>query len=140
MELEEGTLGYQDNAGGRETILVVEDDQLVRKSLVLFIRSLGYSVLDAGSAEEALDCSMREPISLLLTDLHLPARNGLELAGALRARGTTVPVVLLSGYLNEQAQIQAKQVGINAFLRKPTDLPLLERTLLGVFNKMANMQ
>ena len=117
----------------RQTILVVEDDQLVRRSLVTFIRSLGFSVLSASSAEEALDYTVRHPIHLLLTDFHLPVRNGVELASSMRTKGTNVPVILLSGYLTDQARQEAKAAGIEVFLRKPTDLALLEQTLVSLF-------
>jgi len=117
----------------RQTILVVEDDQLVRRSLVTFIGSLGFSVFSASSAEEALDYTLCHPIHLLLTDFHLPVRNGIELASSMRAKGTKVPVVLLSGYLTDQARQEAKEAGIEVFLRKPADLPLLEQTLVSLF-------
>lgn len=117
----------------KQTILVVEDDQLVRRSLETFIRSLGFSVFSASSAEEALDYTVRHPVHLLLTDFQLPVRNGIELASSMRTKGTKVPVVLLSGHLTDQARQEAKAAGIEVFLRKPADLGLLEQTLFGLF-------
>lgn len=51
----------------------------------------------------------------------------------MRTKGTNVPVILLSGHLTDQARQEAKAAGIEVFLRKPTDLPLLEQTLVSLF-------
>jgi len=115
------------------TILIVEDDDLFRKSLTTFVSSLGYATLSARSAEEALDECTKGRIGACVSDFHLPAMNGIELAEALRTRGLEIPVVLLSGYLTEAVRAEAKVAGIMTLLRKPTDLGQLQQTIARLF-------
>ncbi|MGB2960770.1 MAG: response regulator [Bacteroidota bacterium] len=117
----------------RRTILIVEDDDLFRKSLTTFVSSLGYTTLSARSAEEALDECTKGSIGACVSDFHLPAMNGIELAEALRTRGLEIPVVLLSGYLTDAVRAEAKVAGVLTLLRKPTDLGQLQQTIARLF-------
>jgi len=117
----------------RPAILIVEDDDLFRKSLTTIVSSLGYVTLSARSAEEALDECARESVGACVSDFHLPAMNGIELAEALRNRGLDIPVVLLSGHLTDAVRAEAKRAGIRTFLCKPVDLGLLQQTIARFF-------
>jgi signal transduction histidine kinase/CheY-like chemotaxis protein len=83
------------------TVLAVEDDPDVRNLLLMLLKDLGYSVLAAANAPEALEL-LRQPenqVDLLLTDMVLPGgMNGLELIGAARATRPGLPAILSSGY------------------------------------------
>ena len=70
--------------GGKETVLVVEDQAEVRKFAVAVLRSYGYRIIPAENAGEALLCCERERIDLVLTDVVMPHVNGRELADRLR--------------------------------------------------------
>lgn len=86
-------------AKGTETILVVEDDEDVHGYSVNAVRHLGYSVLEAGNAAEALAIlDARADISPLFSDVGLPGMNGPELADTARANGRDLKVVFTSGY------------------------------------------
>ncbi len=86
--------------GGNECVLVVEDEPEVRGVAVAFLRSLGYRVLAAGTADEALAAADAHPdIALLFSDIVLgPGLNGGELGRELRRRRPGLPVLLTSGY------------------------------------------
>ena len=86
--------------GGGETILVVEDEDAVRQLAVAGLRALGYTVLAASNAAQALDlCQTRaQEIDLLLIDVILPAMSGPALAQELWERGCRARVLLMSGY------------------------------------------
>jgi two-component system cell cycle sensor histidine kinase/response regulator CckA len=90
-------------AGGGETVLVVEDEELVRKLAARLLRRLGYRVLTAGSGPEALALvdQQDEPFELLLTDIVMPLMNGWELAETLTARSPTTKVLFTSGYTSD---------------------------------------
>jgi signal transduction histidine kinase len=89
--------------GGHETILVVEDDSLVRAFVVGQIRSLGYATLSAINAAEALlIIASSQPIDLLFTDMIMPgAMNGRQLADAALRRRASLKILFTSGYSNE---------------------------------------
>lgn len=100
--------------GGGETILLVEDESSVRRSLSSFLRRQGYRVIEAESAARALDLwkSHAKEIDLLLSDMVMPGKmNGLELARCLREMAPDLPVIISSGY----SEVLAKQRG-------PTDV------------------
>jgi signal transduction histidine kinase len=87
-------------AAGPGTLLVVEDEEFVRDLVRDFLRTAGYHVLEAGSAEEALDLVANRPtsIDLLLTDVILPGMNGTTLAEHLRRQMPGMETVFMSGY------------------------------------------
>jgi len=93
----------QDVQGQGETILVVEDDDLVRKLARAIIERAGYQVVEATSPDEALRLAERGdvPIDVLLTDVIMPAMNGQELAKRILVRRPKVKVVFTSGYTDD---------------------------------------
>ena len=86
--------------GGQETILVVEDDPAVRHLVDSVLKRYGYTVIQAGSGEEALELfqSRSSEISLALLDVIMPKMNGKQLCEALRQRSPDLKVLFLSGY------------------------------------------
>jgi two-component system, OmpR family, sensor histidine kinase TorS len=106
-------------------ILVVEDDELLRRSLVTFLASLGYRPLVAGSGEEALVQTGQNRVDAVVTDLHLPLMSGIELAETLRTCGRPLPTILISGFLNESIRERARNAEIPVVLGKPAELTLL---------------
>ncbi len=106
--------------GGGETILLVEDNRDLAEAYAALFACLGYRVLTAASAEEALEVTAREAgrVALVITDLTLPGMSGTDLGQALRARGEAVPVIVLSGYPPAGAAGDA----IAAWLQKPLEV------------------
>lgn len=88
---------------GAETILLVEDEALVRSVASMTLRAAGYRVLDAASPEEAIAMSAAHegPIRVLVSDVAMPTMSGPELARALSASRPDLRVVLSSGYGEE---------------------------------------
>jgi len=87
-------------AGGGETVLVVEDQALVREVIAGVLGEAGYRVIEAGDGEEALRAidAHEGAIDLVLTDLVMPRMGGALLGRRLRERGTEVPIIYMSGY------------------------------------------
>jgi two-component system, cell cycle sensor histidine kinase and response regulator CckA len=106
--------------GGRETVLLVEDEEMVLRFTSELLKRLGYEVLTATRAEEALArIEAGERFDLLLTDVLLPGIDGLELFRRLAAARGAFPVVFMSGYTaNVLAERGVEEVGA-AFLQKP---------------------
>lgn len=112
--------------GGDETILVCEDDELVRDSACQLLLWKGYQVLSACHAKEALELagSHPGPIHLLATDVVLPHMSGPRLADLLKERKPGLRVLFFSGYAAEELQIQDREG--DTFLAKPyTSVELL---------------
>jgi PAS domain S-box-containing protein len=121
--------------GGMETILVVEDDRLVREHALTQLRSLGYATLEAANATEALAIiETGEPIDLLFTDIIMPgAMNGRQLAGEVKRVRPDIKVLYTSGY-TENAIIHHGRLDSGVLLLvKPyrkTDMASMIRTAL----------
>jgi len=84
--------------GGRETLLVVEDDDQVRAVLRRMLSTAGYRLLLARDGAEALSIAESNDFDLLLTDLAMPGMQGTEVARSVRERRPHLPVLLMSGY------------------------------------------
>jgi CheY-like chemotaxis protein len=86
----------QEVPGGAETILLVEDEEIVRRLTRDLLTSFGYRVLDVASGEEAL--AVDEPYDLLVSDVVMPGMNGVELARQLTSERIGLRVLLVSGH------------------------------------------
>jgi two-component system, cell cycle sensor histidine kinase and response regulator CckA len=121
--------------GGDETILLVEDEQLVRTTAARVLAMRGYEVLDAGDPKQALAIARSHVgrIDLLLTDVVMPAMNGRELAEKIRSLRPNISVLYMSGYTDDVIVRHGVQTSEVAFLAKPftiTDLVRTVRTIL----------
>jgi len=107
---------------GSETILLVEDAELVRKLARQVLESAGYRVFEAASAEAAIDLCERingDKIDLLLTDVVMPGMSGNDMSRILLAKQPGMPVLYMSGYTDDAiVQHGVLEAGIN-FLQKP---------------------
>ena len=93
-------------SGYGNTVLVVEDEPLVRIDAVLQLEAMGFNVLSTGSADEALQILDKHPVHIVFTDITMPGRmNGLDLAGEVQSRWPEVAVVVTSGRLVSEAEL-----------------------------------
>ncbi len=117
--------------GGGEIVLVVEDDPLVRGVACRILLERGYRVIEAASAEEAID-RVREvdnAIDALLTDMVLPGMNGLELARRVRRDRGDLPVVCMSGYADASFGAGLPDEDGVVFVAKPIEPEALVRKI-----------
>ena len=102
-EEEEGESSFDEIPRGTETILLVEDDHLVRQQVQRMLTRVGYDVLEAQNGNEALEICARPDgqIALLLTDVIMPQMSGKELADRLVEEIPEIKVIFMSGYADE---------------------------------------
>jgi DNA-binding response OmpR family regulator len=122
--------GQVDLPGGRETILLAEDDEALRILLKDILESYGYAVIQAENGDDVLEKFMlhKAAIDLLLLDMVMPKKNGDEVSAVIRETCPGTRVVLMSGYppelvsrrdmLQEEAQFIQKPVSPRMLLRK----------------------
>jgi signal transduction histidine kinase/CheY-like chemotaxis protein len=126
---------------GNETILVVDDDDAVRRMTITFLKLNGYSVLEARSAADAIQLmeSDNRSIDLVLTDLSMPGMSGRELAEQLVKMRSGLMVLYMSAYTEDAAINSGIHTPGNAFIEKPfspDELAYKVREVLG--GKMAS--
>jgi DNA-binding response OmpR family regulator len=105
----------------QRTILVVEDEAILRDTIVYNLRAEGYEVLTAGDGASALDTAQRSRLDLVLLDLMLPVMDGLEVCRQLRRRNETssVPILMLTARAEETDKVVGLELGADDYVTKP---------------------
>lgn len=118
-------------------ILIIEDDRKMSDALVVGLREAGYDIDTAASGEEGFYLAHKQRPDLLLLDLTLPHRNGLEILKQLRAEGVDMRVLILTSHNTVEDRVEGLRTGADDYLGKPFSFPellaridaLLRRTL-----------
>jgi DNA-binding NtrC family response regulator len=115
-------------AASKGAVLIVDDEEAIRESLETLLELEGYEVSSAGDASSALVALQENPADLILLDLMLPDRSGLEVVEEIRKKDVGTPIVMLTAYGSVENAVKAIKVGANDFLTKPwnNDKLLLE--------------
>jgi len=122
--------------GKGKKVLLVEDEKWVRKSTSMVLSEYGYSVTEAANAEAALSLFYREKgkFDLVLTDVIMPGRNGLQLISPLLDITPAIPILLFSAHLDDRVQMEEIIKRGFAYIQKPYEIPDLisavEETIL----------
>ena len=108
-------------------VLLVDDDEKVRELVRVNLEFEGYTVREAGSADEGLAAIAEAKPDLVLLDVMMPHVDGWEMLRQIQEQygAGAIPVVMFSGKADEQAQAQAQESGAQAFVGKPFDLQQL---------------
>jgi len=106
---------------GDGTILVIDDEEIIRKVTKAMLEQVGYTVLLAEDGKAAINTFARQPdqISLVLLDLTMPVISGQETLKGLKAIDSRVPVIVSSGYSSDDVADELKVQGAAAFIKKP---------------------
>ncbi len=102
-----------------KTILVVDDDSLVRKTLARFFRREGYDLLEAADGERAWEVLRTQAVDLLVTDVRMPGKTGIELLELLRADNSQIPVIIITGRPSVEAAVDCMKTGALDYISKP---------------------
>jgi DNA-binding NtrC family response regulator len=121
------------------TVLVIDDEKNIRRTLRMVLESEDYQVLEVPSAEDGLRTLEEEQVHAVILDLKLPGMSGLDALGRMQSEGggTTVPVIVISGHGTVTDAVQATRLGAFDFLEKPLDR---ERVVITLRNALRQGQ
>ncbi len=121
------------------TILVVDDEKNIRRTLRMVLEGSGFNTLEAASAEECLETLASQEVDLLILDVRLPKMSGIEALKKIRGEPETrrLPVLMVSGHASVAEAVQAVQLGATDFFEKPLDR---DRILVTVRNALQTWQ
>jgi CheY-like chemotaxis protein len=122
---------------GTETVMLVEDDDAVRRLVRMTLEALGYTVLEAAGGAEALPAVEHHsgPVHLLLTDVVMPDQGGQKVAEAVRARIPGVKVLYMSGHTDDAVVRHGVLEARDAFIQKPFTSSGLARKVRAVLDE-----
>ena len=117
------------------TILVVDDEKNIRRTLRMVLEGSGFNTLEASSAEQCLETLENNDVDLLILDVRLPKMSGIEALKKIRSQPETrkLPVLMVSGHASVAEAVQAVQLGATDFFEKPLDR---DRILVTVRNAL----
>ena len=110
--------GKTGNENMDDHILIVDDDEAIRDSMHEFIERSGYLAFSAASAEEALDLLRGESVHVVITDIILPGKDGLELTDIIK-HDYDIDVIVMTGYSGDYSYEEAVNKGASDFVFKP---------------------
>jgi len=122
---------------GKETVLLVDDEEELLKSLRQILRQLGYTVLSGSSTAAALKVFLKNPggIDIIITDMAMPEMTGIQFARKLLSVRPDIPIILCTGFSEFVDAEKAKDIGIRKFLMKPVDRQTLATAIRNVLDK-----
>ncbi|MFN8468139.1 MAG: PAS domain S-box protein [Caldilineaceae bacterium] len=127
--------------GQGERVLLIEDDTTLRSSLAELMALWNYQVVTAANGEEALALledngrQQDEPFGLIVSDVVMPRLGGVALVKVLRTRGSTTPVILMSGHPIGEEQVPWQELGVEVLLAKPPNSLQLAETMAQVLRR-----
>ena len=111
-------------------VMIVDDDESVRRAARRLIKSFGFAVETFASAEDFLTSGRLPQTACLVLDVQMPGLNGLELQSRLISDGNQVPIIFITAFSDESARDQALRAGALSYLVKPFE----ETDLLNAIN------
>ena len=103
----------------REKLLIVDDDERVRRLLERFLTEQGFRVRGVENAEQMDRVLARELFNLVVLDLMMPGEDGLSVCSRLRANNNQIPIIMLTAKGDEASRIQGLELGADDYLAKP---------------------
>ncbi|MDR1039417.1 MAG: sigma 54-interacting transcriptional regulator [Deltaproteobacteria bacterium] len=100
-------------------LLVIDDDLSLRELLEMILRTAGHSVELAEDGDKGLDAALKGDFDLIISDIRMPGKNGIEVLRALRTAGKQTNLILISAYASAETAVEAMREGAHDFIPKP---------------------
>jgi DNA-binding NtrC family response regulator len=104
-----------------KSILIVEDEEVLRQSLAELLTDEGYKVHQAGDGKEAYEFILNRPVDLVLSDIRMPQMDGIELLAKLQQTAPQTPVIIITAYGTVESAVAAMRSGAHDYLLKPVN-------------------
>lgn len=118
-----------------EKILIVDDEENARIGLAKLLGREGYQVSTVANGLEALDHLSRQTADLVITDINMPAMNGLVFLRELNWAHPTISVIMVTAYGGVESYLEAMNLGAFEYLNKPVKLDELRAVMGRIFNR-----
>ena len=105
--------------GASKTILLVEDEKMLRESLAELLRDEGYQVAEASNGREGYDQILKQPFDLVITDMRMPEMDGMTLLQNIQKAAPSTPVVVITAFGTVESAVAAMRTGAADYLIKP---------------------
>ena len=128
------------NEGGKASILVIDDDEGIRKVIAGALKTEGYTVDTASTGKEAIEKSRNNFYNLALVDIRLPDMDGTQLLTSMKETTPEMVKIILTGYPALQNAVDAVNKGADAYLVKPVNIPVLLQTVEQHLKKQLEMK
>lgn len=120
-------------------LLLIEDDDLLRKSLVFFLKNQNFEVQESDNGLDALEAIKTSTFDLIITDLNIPYVGGLEIVNAVRNElSLKTPVIVLTSSGVENMELEAFDIGASEFIPKPFSPPILKARIEKLIQNVAS--
>lgn len=114
----------------QETILIIDDEISIRESLSCFFQDEGYRIFTAENGEKGLEIFSRESVDIVITDLRMPKKDGIEVMDAIHEHSPDTPMVVISGAGRKEDVINALRMGAKDYITKPIeDLEMIHHVI-----------
>ena len=123
-----------------QVILVVEDDAQMRIALSQSLAVQGHPVVLAHDGQEALECLEKQNAWLVIADMNMPGKGGIEMLRDLRMINRQIPVVLMTAYGSVETAVEALKLGATDYLQKPFPVTRLEEMVSRLRQDLLNQQ
>lgn len=118
------------SAKSRRRLLIIDDDTIVRQSIVVYLADSGFEVLEAGNGQQGLDLFFQEKPDIVLTDLRMPGIDGLQVLRKIHEECPDTPVMVISGAGVVADVVEALRLGASDYMIKPVvDMEMLVHSI-----------
>ena len=127
----------------KATVLIVDDSKLIRTMISTIIKKLGYNTILAVDGDSCIEIINKTQIHLVLLDIHMPGKSGIEVLTYIRNNHFTIPVVMISGSSDIEQAVTSLKIGAYDFLLKPIDpdrIAVTVKNALSEFELRQNLQ
>jgi DNA-binding NtrC family response regulator len=125
---------------GKRKLLVVDDEQLILRIISDIFSNEGYEVISALNCDRALNLLKEDLFQVVLTDIRMPEKNGINLLDRIRTFDPDIPVIIMTGYASLDTAVEAVKHGAFDYLSKPLDFNKLKSIIKHAVEKYELLQ